>query len=445
MANVQRGAPSRAPFTRSMRKDYTILMPSMMPIHFELVRNIFVQAGYKAELLTNTSHQVVEEGLKYVHNDTCYPALLVIGQMIDALNSGKYDVHRTALVITQTGGGCRASNYIYLLRKALKKAGYGHVPVISASMANLEKNSGLAFTPMLLLKLLAAVIYGDFLMLVSNQVKAYETHRGECQALIAQWVDDLTAQFARCRGVTYGGLRRNLSRIAKAFSDVPVELRPKVKVGVVGEIYVKYAKLANNDLEGFLASQDCEVMVPGVLGFLQYCANNRLEDFRLYGGSRVGYWVSRLMMGFLARIESSMAAALRPYPRFVAPSSFADMKQGVKGIISYGDKMGEGWLLTGEMVELIDKGYGNIVCTQPFGCLPNHICGKGMIHRIRSLFPESNIVAIDYDPGATRVNQENRIKLMLAVAKERLQAASAEADADDAAPPEDRPAAKAGA
>ncbi len=412
----------RVEFTKEMKKDYTILIPNMADIHFRLLVKVFQDYGYHIELLTNTGRAVVDEGLKYVHNDTCYPALLVIGQMMDALHSGKYDLNKTALMITQTGGGCRASNYIHLLRKALEKAGLSHIPVISVNLSGLEKNSGFHFTLTMIRKALGALAYGDLLMLLRNQTRPYEQNAGESDALTTQWVGKLTDLFRRGKGFTAKEMRGYLAQISDDFAKVPIVKKQKVRVGVVGEIYVKYSPLGNNHLEKFLFEQGCETMVPGILGFMLFKVDNRLEDIKLYGGSRAKYTVINALMQYLVKIEGYFLEAARRHDRFVVPSPYAHLKKLVRGVIGYGSKMGEGWLLTAEMLELIECGYGNIVCTQPFGCLPNHIVGKGMIRRIRALHPEANIVPIDYDPGATKVNQENRIKLMLAVAAENLAA-----------------------
>ena len=428
MPNKDNRRSERVLFTKDMRKNYTILAPMMVPIHFNLIKNVFVHEGYNFELLTNNSHNVVERGLKYVHNDTCYPALLVIGQMIDALESGKYDLDRTALLITQTGGGCRASNYIHLMRKAMKRAGYGHLPIISFNISGMESNPGFKVTIPILRKCIAALIYGDMLMLLSNQTRPYERKPGATDNLVAFWNTTLSSNINSGHGLSMKEMKINLDKIADDFEQLEVDITPKVKVGVVGEIYVKYAALANNNLEGFLASQDCEVMVPGILNFMIFKADNRIEDIKLYGGSPIKRFVVEILMSFFLKMEKAMLDTLAKHPRFNAPSSYHHLKGLVKDIIGYGNKMGEGWLLTAEMVELIESGYGNIVCTQPFGCLPNHICGKGMIHKIREIHPESNIVAIDYDPSATRVNQENRIKLMLSVAKDNLESKSSTTD-----------------
>lgn len=406
-------------FTPEMKKTHKILIPNMAPVQFRILAAVMEQAGYTCELLENCGSQVCELGLKYVHNDTCYPALLVIGQFLDALGSGKYDLDHTALIITQTGGGCRASNYIHLLRKALAKAGYGQVPVVSLNFSGLEKDSGLPLTLPFLRKLLAVIYYGDLLVTLKAQTEPYELEKGAAAACQEKWLDTICGWILANKGYTGREVKAAMPRIAADFAAIPVHRIPKVKVGVVGEIYVKYSPLGNNDLEKFLASQDCEVNLPGLMGFLQYCVYNLSQTARLYGGSFFEKHISGVVLRLIESMERVMIRTLKDCG-FHAPLPFRDLTALTDGLISTGDKMGEGWLLTAEMVELIRSGYENIVCAQPFGCLPNHICGKGMINKIRELYPQANITPIDYDPSATRVNQENRIKLMLAVARERL-------------------------
>ena len=420
MAELKYSKKGRLLFTKEMRKEYTILCPMMLPIHFRLIVNVMNNCGYKFELLTTTGPNIVQEGLKYVHNDTCYPALLVIGQFMDALHSGKYDLNKTALVITQTGGGCRASNYIHLLRKALKKAGLEQIPVISMNLSFLEKDPGFTITLSMIRKFVAAIVYGDALMLLRNQNEAYEVNKGESNEKVEKWITALTEQFNRGKGLSLREQTVNLKKIAADLAAVPVKRVPKVKVGIVGEIYIKYAALGNNNLEDFLRSQDCEVNVPGLLNFALFKVDNRLEDIKLYGGNPMKFVVVKLLMDYLLKMQNTLIDTIKSVPDYVAPEPYSHTKGLVKGVIGYGDKMGEGWLLTAEMLELSEQGYENIVCAQPFGCLPNHICGKGMIHKIKAIDEKSNIVPIDYDPSATRVNQENRIKLMLAVAREKL-------------------------
>lgn len=416
-------------FTKQMKKEYTILMPNMSPIHFRILQNVFRHYGYTSELLETTGPEIAQTGLKYVHNDTCYPALLVIGQFIHALQSGKYDVHKIALMITQTGGGCRASNYIFLLRKALKKAGLEFVPVISLSFG-MEKNSGFSLTLPLIRRFMGGLVYGDQLMLLSNQTKPYEVNKGESMQLVADWSEKISQMLIEDRGYTLEEVDENLDKITKSFSKIPLNKVPKVKVGIVGEIYVKYSKMANNGLEDFLASQDCEVYIPGLMGFASFKVDNRIEDYKLFGGSKIKYKFCKMLLNYLTKLEGLMIDAAEKYG-FVPPHRYAHTKELVKGVIGYGSKMGEGWLLTAEMLELAETGYENIVCTQPFGCLPNHINGKGAIRKIREIKPNANIVTIDYDPGAPKVNQENRIKLMLAVGKENLKKQIAESQGRD--------------
>jgi predicted nucleotide-binding protein (sugar kinase/HSP70/actin superfamily) len=408
-------------FTKEMKNEYTILVPNMLPIHFEMLKHVFCSHGYNMVVLENEGPSVVEEGLKLVHNDTCYPALLVIGQLIDALKSGKYDVNKTALMITQTGGGCRASNYIHLLRKALIKAGFEQVPVISLNASGLEKHSGFKLTLPLLRKAVAVVAYGDLLMLLNNQVKPYEINKGESKALVEKWVKKVSDKLAANKGYTFDELNKNINEIVKSFSEIPINKTPKVKVGVVGEIYVKYSSLGNNQLEEFLYNEDCEVMVPGLMGFLMYCVENGIIDTALYGGNIIKSKISEKINEYLSKIEETVNNAVAKYECFVAPTGFKHLKHLGEKVINLGSKMGEGWLLPAEIMELIQLGYENIICTQPFGCLPNHIIGKGLIRKIKGIHENANIVPIDYDPSATKVNQENRIKLMLSVAKEKLQ------------------------
>ena len=322
---------------------------------------------------------------------------------------------------TQTGGGCRASNYIKLLRKALVKAGYGNIPVASLNFSGLEKGSGLPLTVPLLRKVIASIFYGDMLVALRSQTHAYENHRGDADAMTEKWISTIQGWIRDDKNYSAHDMKRRFYDIAADYATIPITRVPKVKVGVVGEIYVKYSPLGNNDLEKFLESQDCEVNLPGLMGFVQYCAFNMGEDHILYGGKLAVKVGIDQFLNWLDSIERAMLKA-ESDAGFYAPGPFKELVEKPKGIISLGAKMGEGWLLTAEMIELVQGGYGNIVCAQPFGCLPNHIVGKGMVNKIRAMYPSANITPIDYDPSATKVNQENRIKLMLAVAKERLNA-----------------------
>ncbi len=407
-------------FTPEMKKTHKILIPNMAPVQFRILAASMENHGYQVELLGNCGERVAELGLKYVHNDTCYPALLVIGQFLDALDSGKYDLEHTALIITQTGGGCRASNYIFLLRKALEKAGYGNIPVLSLNFSGLEKDSSMPMDVKFMRQALSAIYYGDLLMTLRAQTEPYELEKGAAERLQNKWLDILCDRVRHGSGYSGREMRSTMPKITSEFAAIPVKRIPKVKVGVVGEIYVKYASFANNGLEKFLAEQGCEVMVPGLLGFLMFKVDARIQDFLIYGGSRVKYLVATKLLNYLEKIEQVFMESVEKFSDFMQLSAYQDTKEPMKGLIGLGNRMGEGWFLPAEMVELIVHGYENIICTQPFGCLPTHVCGKGMIHKIKDRYPGANIVPVDYDPGATRVNQENRIKLMLAVAKEKL-------------------------
>ncbi len=419
MAELVYDKDGRLLFTKEMKKEYTILFPMMASIHFNIIKNIFARFGYKVELLETDGPEIAQVGLKYVHNDTCYPAILTIGQLIHAVQSGKYDVNKIALLLTQTGGGCHASNYIHMLRKALVKAGYDKIPVISLNMSGMEKNPGFKISIPLLRRIAAAGLYGELILSLSNQVRPYEVNKGDTDALIDKWTKRLTIILSEGHGFKRTELAKYLDRIAEDFANIEIKRVPKIKVGVVGEIYVKYAALGNNNLERFLREQDCEINLPGILGFAMFKVDNRMEDYKLYGGSRAKYLVVKKLMDFLTDYETLLINSQEKFG-FRPITRYSHTKELVKGVVGYGSKMGEGWLLTGEMLELVECGFENIVCTQPFGCLPNHINGKGMIRKIKEKDERANIVAIDYDPGAPRVNQENRIKLMLAVAKERL-------------------------
>lgn len=407
-------------FTEEMRKDYTVLMPTMLSRHFRLIRQVLLNYGYKAELLENMGPEIAETGLKYVHNDTCYPAILVIGQFISALQSGKYDPHKTALIYFQTGGGCRASNYISLLRKALRHAGYSYVPVISMNFSGLENHPGFKMTLPLLHRLFYAIVYGDMLMTLVHQCKPYEINPGESERL----AEELTEKLANgmiSEGVSFKKVKRNCKMMLERFGEIPRRNEKRIRVGVVGEIYVKYSPLGNNNLEQFLNDEGAEVVMPGLLDFFLYSLVATMSDWKLYGLKAASYPIAKLAFRFVTRQQNEIIEMMEEDGRFEPATPIAHTISLIRDYMGLGTKMGEGWLLPAEMLELNDKGVHNIICTQPFGCLPNHICGKGMMKPLRDRNPEMNIVAIDYDAGATRVNQENRIKLMLANAREKLE------------------------
>ena len=417
MRKLKYAKNGRLLFTKEMKKEYTILCPMMLPIHLKFLEKIMNKFGYKMELLDTTHPQIVNEGLQNVHNDTCYPALLVIGQLLDAVKSGKYDRNKLALIITQTGGGCRASNYIYLLRKALKKNDMEDIPVVSFNLNFMEKNPGFKITLSMLIQFVYAVLYGDILMLLANQTRPYEINKGDADKLTEKWITQLSEELSARSILNNRKFKKNMEQIAAEFAAIPVVKVDKLKVGIVGEIYVKYSPLGNNNLEEFLQQEGAEIEVPGLMDFIIYSTDNGATDNKLYGSKKIVSIYTNLLTRYMVKMQKMLIDAVKTQDCFKAPASFDHIKSLTEGYIGTGTKMGEGWLLTAEMLELVNSGVENIVCTQPFGCLPNHISGKGMIRKIKKNHPNANIVAIDYDPGATRINQENRIKLMLSVAK----------------------------
>jgi len=407
--------PEYAKFTEDMIKTHTILVPDMLPIHFKMLVKIFEAEGYKMELLQNDSRAVVDEGLKNVHNDACYPALLVIGQFMDALNSGKYDVNKTALLITQTGGGCRASNYIHLLRKAVDK-NYPQVPVVSLNFSGLEKDSAFRITVPMFVKLLHAVLYGDLLMTCYNKCRAYEVNKGDSRKMLDKWENRMGNIF-RKKDKKYLKTKKIYRDILNDFASIELSSEKKIKVGIVGEIYVKYSPLANNHLEDFLISEGCEPVVPSLLEFVMYCAAGTFNDADIYDNHNKMSFAYKLGYKLLYSKQKELIKVMKEQGSFEPLHDFEHLRHLADKYINQGVVMGEGWLIPAEMAALAKSGVENIICAQPFGCLPNHIVAKGMSRAIKQDNPNANIVAIDYDPGATRVNQENRIKLMLANAR----------------------------
>ncbi len=406
-------------FTKEMKETHTILSPDIFPIHMGLIKEIFKMYGYKIDILKYRGPEVINTGLQHIHNDMCYPAICMVGQQIYALTCGDYDPKKSALIQFQTGGGCRASNYICLLRRALENMGLGDVPVLSLSFNKMEKHSGFKITPMMILKGMIAILYGDLLMLLKNRVKPYEINPGDTDAMLDKWNREIIEQFRHNRGLFGKRLSNNMKRMAEDFHSIPRdEARKCTKVGIVGEIYVKYSPFGNDGLEDFLASQGCECNLPGVLAFFQSSFNDAIKDNELYGDHGGSGMLYKSIGKIIRSFEKKIHDAVKPYPFFPAPSDFEHLKELGEEVIGCGVKMGEGWLLPAEILELIEAGYTNIICGQPFGCLPNHIIGKGVIRTIRDMHPEANICPLDFDASASRVNRENRIKLMLAVAKE---------------------------
>lgn len=409
-------------FTKEMKKTHTLLIPNMLPIQFSFISQALNKAGFQTELMNDKGPHIIETGLKYVHNDACYPALLVIGQAISALQSGRYDPQKCAVLYFQTGGGCRASNYVSLMRKAFERAGLGQVPVVAFSFVGLEKHPGFELDVKTLMRMSYGVLYGDVLMSLINQVSPYEIEKGAAEELARRLTTRLCEETSAV-GSIRKGFRQNIREIIEEFGNIPADLsRKRVQVGVVGEIYIKYSPLGNNDLVRFLVDQGAAVTVPGLMDFMLFYLYHHIVERELYGGHLFRTGVFRIAYRVCTHIQSIVAQIMERDGRFRGPRPFDHTVARIKEFMHLGCKMGEGWLLPAEMLELYDMGVKNIVCAQPFGCLPNHICGKGMIKPLKDAYPDMNVVSVDYDPGATKVNQENRLKLMLANARENLSA-----------------------
>lgn len=409
-------AHHRVIFTEQMRKDYTILVPDMSPIHFEILESALASCGYKVEVLKADS-KCIDYGLKYVNNDACYPSLIVVGQFMQALLSGKYDLHKVALIITQTGGGCRATNYIGFIRRALEKAGMGYIPVISMS-AGIEKNPGLKVNLEMANKALQALIYGDVFMRVLYKTRPYEKVKGSANALHEKWKKIAIESVKKANKKQF---KKNIQNIVKEFDELELVDIKKPKVGIVGEILVKFMPLANNFIVELLEEEGAEAVCPDLIDFFMYSLYNANFKAEYLGKKKSSAKINNFLIWFIERYRKCANDALAASKRFHPTVPIQKLAEYASPIVSCGNQTGEGWFLTGEMIELIKSGVPNIVCTQPFGCLPNHVVGKGVIKELRHQYPDSNIVAVDYDPGASEVNQLNRIKLMLSTAGKNLQ------------------------
>ena len=421
---VVSSAYNRVIFTKKMKKDYTLLCPQMSPIHFELIEPAIRAFGYKIEVLKNDSKSAVDVGLQYVNNDACYPSLIVIGQIMDALLSGKYDLDHTAVFMSQTGGGCRASNYIGFIRRALEKAGMPQVPVISVNANGMETNPGFSITLPMMTKAMQAVVYGDIFMRVLYATRPYEAVPGSANALHEKWKKICIKALSK-RQPAMMEFAKNVRGIIRDFDNLERLDIKKPKVGIVGEILVKFSPLANNHVVELLESEGAETVMPDLLDFLLYCFYNSNFKAEHLGMKKSTARLCNAGIALLEFFRKTARKELAASKHFTPPSEIRDLAEMAKGFVSLGNQTGEGWFLTGEMLELIHSGVKNIICTQPFGCLPNHIVGKGVIKELRKNYPESNIIAVDYDPGASEVNQLNRIKLMLATAQKNLKAENA--------------------
>ena len=407
----------RAEFTKRMFDEgYTILAPQMSPIHFDLLKPVFRKHGYHIVLLDNDNREAIDTGLKFVNNDACFPSITVVGQIMQAVLSGKYDTNKLAVIMTQTGGCCRASNYVAFIRRALEKVGLSHIPVISLNANGMEKNSGMKISYGLLKNAIQSVVYGDLLMRCLYRVRPYELVPGSANALHAKWRD-------RCiEALTgKGGSYKHIcAQIVADFDAFPIdETIVKPRVGIVGEILVKYMPLANNHLVELLEREGAEAVVPDLMDFLNYSFYNGKYKTEFLGESKKGDIIADMAVKMIRMLRKPALDALKNSKRFEAPMTIEEIAHQTKPFLSIGNQYGEGWFLAGEMIELIKSGVPNIVCIQPFACLPNHVVGKGVIKALKKEYPQANIAAVDYDPGASEVNQLNRIKLMLSAAKQR--------------------------
>ena len=421
--------PQPVGFTQDMRKQgYTLLLPMMSPIHQHGLVDVALQAsGYNVVNLPMDDRKSIDVGQKFVNNDACYPAIISIGQMLEALQSGKYDLNKTAVMMTQTGGGCRATNYIPLIRKALKDAGFAQVPVVSLSLGNqgVEETPGFKFTLPLLRRAAIAFLYGDLFERVVYRTRPYETEPGMIDKMHDQWLKLVRPSVEKG---SFREFKKNVAQIVKDFDTVPLdESQVKPKVGVVGEILVKYSPIANNNVVRLLEQEGAEAVVPDIVGFMNYSLYNQLYKYEHLGAKASAKYFAEFAMGLIRWCEKPMQKALVASRRFNGIEAIDEVAEDASHILSLGNQTGEGWFLTGEMIELLKSGVPNIICMQPFGCLPNHIVGKGMVKELRRQYPGANIAPIDYDPGTSVVNQLNRIRLMLATANKHLEPAAAQA------------------
>ncbi len=418
--NIVSSSYNRVIFTKEMKKNYTLLCPQMSPIHFELIEPAIRSFGYNLVVLQNDDKTAVDTGLKYVNNDACYPSLIVIGQIMDALLSGKYDLDHTAVLMSQTGGGCRASNYIGFIRRALEKAGMAQIPVISINANGMETNPGFTYTPSMLVKALQAVVYGDVFMRVLYATRPYEAVPGSANALHEKW-KNICVKALSTKSAGMMTFVKNIRGIIHDFDNLERTNVHKPKVGIVGEILVKFSPTANNHIVELLESEGAEAVMPDLMDFLLYCFYNSNFKADNLGMKRSTAHLCNMAISLLEYMRKAARIALEKSTHFTPPSRIKDLAVMANGFVSLGNQTGEGWFLTGEMLELIKSGVNNIVCVQPFGCLPNHIVGKGVIKELRYANPKANIIAVDYDPGASEVNQLNRIKLMLSTAQKNLE------------------------
>ena len=416
---IRSTANNRVLFTEEMRKNYTILCPQMSPIHFDILEPAFRACGYNFVVMQNDNRHAIDMGLKYVNNDACYPSLWVVGQIMDELHSGKYDLNRTAVIMSQTGGGCRATNYVGFIRRALKKAGMEQIPVVSLNLSKLEANPGFHINFEMLKRAAYGAVFGDIFMRCVYRMRPYEKVKGSTEAVHEKWKKECI-DFVSSKHMSFAKFQKMCREIIEDFDKIQITDEVKPRVGVVGEILVKFAPAANNHLVDLLEAEGAEAVVPDLIDFMLYCFYNQIYKAKELGTSKKTAALMRVAIWAIEKLRGGATKAFEKSVHFEPPTSIYKLVEYAKPIVDIGNQTGEGWFLTGEMVELIKSGASNIVCTQPFGCLPNHVVGKGVIKQMRHMYPGCNIVAIDYDPGASEVNQLNRIKLMLSTAQKKV-------------------------
>ena len=416
---IRSTANNRVLFTEEMRKNYTILCPQMSPIHFDILEPAFRACGYNFVVMQNDNRHAIDMGLKYVNNDACYPSLWVVGQIMDELHSGKYDLNKTAVIMSQTGGGCRATNYVGFIRRALKKADMEQIPVVSLNLSKLEANPGFHINFEMLKRAAYGAVFGDIFMRCVYRMRPYEKVKGSTEAVHEKWKKECI-DFVSAKHMSFAKFQKMCREIIEDFDKIEITDEVKPRVGIVGEILVKFAPAANNHLVDLLEAEGAEAVVPDLIDFMLYCFYNQIYKAKELGTSKKTAALMRVAIWAIEKLRGGATKAFEKSVHFEPPTSIYKLVEYAKPIVSIGNQTGEGWFLTGEMVELIEGGASNIVCTQPFGCLPNHVVGKGVIKQMRHMYPGCNIVAIDYDPGASEVNQLNRIKLMLSTAQKKV-------------------------
>lgn len=406
-------------FTKKSKETYTILAPQMSPTHFAILEEAFQKEGYRIKVLDQVKDKDVNTGLTYVNNDACYPAIITIGQLVEALKSGDYNLDRTAVIISQTGGGCRATNYYSLLKRALRSAGMPQVPVLSLNASGLAENTqpGFKITVPLLRRSVVAVCLGDLLDRLKLAVRPYEREKGRTEEVFNHWVGQCKTFIRSFSMRKYKQLIQNIINDFKNIETVQVQ---KPRIGIVGEILVKFHPYANNEIIRIIEEEGGEAVVPDLMDFFLYCLYN--QDFKAehLGQKKIKSKLSRLAIQLIEIYREPVRRALQESNRFEAPLTIDEVAEKAERYISIGNQMGEGWLLTGEIAELMDAGVTNVVCVQPFGCLPNHVIGRGMFNGIKKDYPDANLIAIDYDASISKVNQVNRIKLMINIAKNNM-------------------------